>query len=398
MKTIFFQKKQKLVATFFMCFVSIFAIAQIKSNSEPWKISDKVDDLPSNARISAGLSSTGSITYDGTGVGTLGDSSSYFGFEAGKISTGSRSVFIGSRSGYSNTTGRFNTFVGSKSGFLNTTGEQNTYVGFQSGRTNTTGLFNVGLGSNTGYSNTTGKYNTAIGAQAGVLNTSGENNTFLGNGAGYASQTGWYNTLIGESSGTSLTSGQYNTFLGSNSGKSNLTGSKNVFIGYKAGYNELGSNKLYIANSDTISPLIKGDFSSKQLVFNGKVGIATTSFPSAVGGANVSSYQLFVKGGILSEEVRVRNGWADYVFQKGYKLNALEDVKMFIKTNGHLPNVPSAKQVEADGLNLGDISRIQMEKIEELTLYVIKQDELMKAQQKQIDELKNLIVEIDNKK
>jgi len=124
---------------------------------------------------------------------------------------------------------------------------------------------------------------------------------------------------------------------------------------------------------------------------SGKVGIGTTEFPTNVGSADVSDYKLFVEGGVLTEEVRVRTGWADYVFNTDYKLKSLADVEAFISENGHLPNVPSAKEVESSGLELGDISRIQQEKIEELTLYIIDQ-------QKQINELKTLVHDLIERK
>lgn len=116
----------------------------------------------------------------------------------------------------------------------------------------------------------------------------------------------------------------------------------------------------------------------------GKVAVGTDNTPPSIGGANISAYRFFVKGGILTEEVRVRTGWADYVFADDYNLKPLAEVEAFIKENKHLPNVPSANTVETQGIELGDITRIQQEKIEELTLYAIDQ-------QKQINELKTLV-------
>jgi len=122
----------------------------------------------------------------------------------------------------------------------------------------------------------------------------------------------------------------------------------------------------------------------------GKVAIGTQNTPNNVGSANTSAYKLFVKGGILTEEVRVRTGWADYVFADEYNLKPLSEVEAFIKENKHLPNVPSANTVENQGIELGNISKIQQEKIEELTLYTIDQ-------QKQIDELMRLVYELKNR-
>jgi hypothetical protein len=237
--------------------------------------------------------------------------------------------------------------------------------------------------------NTTGNFNTIVGSQTGVLNTTGENNTFMGNGAGYNNSTGSENVYLGEQTGSRNTTGGRNTYVGDKAGKYNITGSGNVLVGYGAGFRESGSNKLYIAN-DTINPLIRGDFSSKELVFNGKVGVETTSFPSSVGGENLTGYKLFVKGGILAEEVRIRTDWADYVFDDSYDLKSLSEVKRFIDLNHHLPNIPSAREVHTSGISLGKVAKAQMEKIEELTLYLIKQDELIKKLAKRIDDLEGM--------
>ena len=105
---------------------------------------------------------------------------------------------------------------------------------------------------------------------------------------------------------------------------------------------------------------------------DGRVAIGTENTPTAIGAANLNAYKLYVKGGILTEEVRVRTGWADYVFASDYTLKPLAEVEDFIAINKHLPNVPSAKQVEEEGLSLGEMAKIQQEKIEELTLYIIE--------------------------
>ena len=201
-------------------------------------------------------------------------------------------------------------------------------------------------------------YNAMIGAYSGFQTTNGDNNSFLGTGAGYRNTTGSSNVAVG--------------FV---AGYSNQTGIANVFLGNFAGFSETGSNTLYIDNSSAATPLIYGDFSSD------KVGINTKNLVNSVGGANTSAYSLYVEGGILTEELRVRTGWADYVFESDYQLPSLTEVETYIAVNGHLPNIPSAEQVAAQGIELGDMARLQQEKIEELTLYVIQQ-------QKEIEELK----------
>jgi hypothetical protein len=88
---------------------------------------------------------------------------------------------------------------------------------------------------------------------------------------------------------------------------------------------------------------------------------------------------------VCVKEVRVASGspcWPDYVFSRNYKLPSLSEVEQFITENQHLPNVPSAAEVKENGIELGEMNAILLQKVEELTLYII-------ALQKQVDELKN---------
>lgn len=80
-------------------------------------------------------------------------------------------------------------------------------------------------------------------------------------------------------------------------------------------------------------------------------------------------------GKIFAKEIEVKaNVWADYVFANDYKLKSLEEVEKHIKEKGHLPNIPSAKEVEEQGINVADMDAKLLEKIEELTLYSIEQN------------------------
>ena len=94
-----------------------------------------------------------------------------------------------------------------------------------------------------------------------------------------------------------------------------------------------------------------------------------------------SGYTLSVGGKIASEEILVdlKTAWPDYVFKSDYKLNTLEEVKTFISSNGHLPGLPAASEVQNVGIELGEMNRVLVEKIEELTLYIIQQEERIKA-------------------
>lgn len=260
----------------------------------------------------------------------------------------------------------------------------NTLLGDVSGRDLTTGASNTFIGGASGAHCTTGNNNTALGFWSG-LNLNGENNLYLGAFAGQENMTGSNNTILG-------------TYAGFDN--SNYSG--NILIGYSAGYFESASNKLYIENTDSSTPIIWGDFAQDQLKFNAKVGIGYGfgNYPTTTGSVNINNYNLFVKGGILTEEVRVslQNTWADYVFAKDYKLPTLKEVENHIITKGHLINVPSATEVKANGIELGEMAKIQQEKIEELTLYIIEQNKINEKQAKLIQSLEERLTKLETKK
>ena len=85
-------------------------------------------------------------------------------------------------------------------------------------------------------------------------------------------------------------------------------------------------------------------------------------------------YKLAVNGKIKAKEIKVETGWADYVFKEDYDLPTLEQVENHIKEKGHLINIPSAKEVEENGVQLGEMNKLLLEKIEELTLYTLQQE------------------------
>ena len=148
-------------------------------------------------------------------------------------------------------------------------GYYNTAVGIDSMTANTTGALNVALGNSALCSNTTGSSNTAIGSDALCANNIGYENVALGANTLALNTTGHDNTALGTEALGRNTSGNNNVALGYQAGAMNETGEGNVFLGYQAGLNETGSNKLYIDNSNTTSPLIYGDFSTNSLTVNG---------------------------------------------------------------------------------------------------------------------------------
>jgi chitodextrinase len=84
-----------------------------------------------------------------------------------------------------------------------------------------------------------------------------------------------------------------------------------------------------------------------------------------------SNFQLSVNGDIRAKEVVVESGWSDFVFEKDYILPTLDEVEKFIKENGHLKDIPKAADVQANGVGLAEINTLLLQKIEEMTLYII---------------------------
>ncbi len=120
----------------------------------------------------------------------------------------------------------------------------------------------------------------------------------------------------------------------------------------------------------------------------GNLGIGTTT----------PSEKLEVNGTIRTKEVKVETGWADYVFHEDYELKSLSEVSSYIEENHHLPGIPTAEEVAENGIKLGEMNAKLLEKIEELTLYLIeqnkqlqKQNEKIEKQQKEIEILKSKV-------
>jgi len=138
------------------------------------------------------------------------------------------------------------------------------------------------------------------------------------------------------------------------------------------------STPIVISNPNAYEDVpTKGDWSfpNGNLSINNNLGIGTT---------NPGTYKLAVNGKIRAKEVKVETGWADYVFKEDYDLPTLAEVERHIKEKGHLPNIPSANEVAKNGIQLGEMNKLLLEKIEELTLYTIQQ-------QKEIEKLKTKI-------
>jgi len=126
--------------------------------------------------------------------------------------------------------------------------------------------------------------------------------------------------------------------------------------------------------------------------FAGNMGIGTQ---------DTRGYKLAVSGNMIAESVKVqlRSAWPDYVFANDYKLPSLEETEKHINEKGHLPGIPSASEVKANGIDLGEMNAKLLKKIEELTLYVIKERNMNRQNQdllkKQDEKIKLLSERLD---
>lgn len=112
---------------------------------------------------------------------------------------------------------------------------------------------------------------------------------------------------------------------------------------------------------------------------------------------NRKIFQINNNGLVQAREIKVNlENWPDYVFDKEYKLMPLQEVEKFITQNKHLPNVPDAKTIESEGMNLGEMNKLLMEKIEELTLHLIEQEKtinFLKQKSENQDDLNKKLLE-----
>jgi hypothetical protein len=108
-----------------------------------------------------------------------------------------------------------------------------------------------------------------------------------------------------------------------------------------------------------------------------------------------TSYKLDVNGSIRSNEVVVNTTGADFVFQDSYKLRSLNEIERYVKENGHLPDIQSADEMKKNGLELGKINMKLLQKIEELTLYMIDFKKEMDKMKEENQKLRNKIVELE---
>lgn len=187
-------------------------------------------------------------------------------------------------------------------------------------------------------------------------------------------------------------SGQYSTTLND---MTTASASQSTAMGYRtiaASQNSVAMGKWNKGLSGVLLEIGNGTGSSTRAnaftVFsNGDIGIGTTDthgYRLAVNG------DLGIKGEIEAEEIQVFTPlWSDFVFSDDYKLMNLEDLDKYINKNNHLPGIPTNSEISKNGISLGYMNSLLLQKIEELTLYIIDQNIKIKELEEEINKFKN---------
>jgi trimeric autotransporter adhesin len=328
-------------------------------------------------------------------------------------------IFIGHESGYKNIGGKQNLFLGYKSGYENESGLRNVFIGDLSG-TKSTGSQNTFTGSSSGANTTTGSGNSFFGASSGENNYQGDWNTFIGSNAGTSNNTGNHNTYLGSQAGGLKSGGNYNTLIGSNAGSSVfINTSNNVFLGYNAGYGNMGdgnvflgtnsgsyytnvnnSNRLFISNSNTMTPLIYGHFPNNHIALNAD----SVKVRALVSGSGNAVYRNATTGLLVasSSDVRLKENISPL---KGglEKVSNLQGVNFSWKSDDKHQNKIGfiAQEVEkiipevvftneADGfkgINYAEITAVLVEAVKELKAQFTHSFSAFSSQSEKIDQL-----------
>ncbi|SDL46801.1 hypothetical protein [Siphonobacter aquaeclarae] len=355
------------------------------------------------------------------------------------VSSGSYNAILGNNAGQELTTGRFNTLLGSRAGWRLETGESNTMIGAEAGLTNrgsrnvligrlVAGYFNVVSNDNVFVGEEAALYNigsqnVAIGRQAAWYQMGGSHNVVLGNVAGRSShdpsQMNYSHVvIIGDSAGYN-NHGDANVFLGRKSGLSNNTGTNNTYLGFAAA--GVGNNAANLQNAAAIGAnsvvgisngFVLGDttntkvgigtaYPNQRLTIRGNMNFLTASnlrFDNAPF-LDINPERLALGGekgefpveitSSLRYKIASENQWADYVFAPSFRKLPLKEVATFIQQNGHLPGIPSAKEVVLSGVDAAQMDAKLLAQIEQLTLHAIEQkseNDQLKAENKALKE------------
>lgn len=142
----------------------------------------------------------------------------------------------------------------------------------------------------------------------------------------------------------------------------------------------------------TVADEVMTGTAALKLNYKNKLGNLYASGVVGIGTSDTKGYKLAVNGKIRAQEIKVESAnWPDYVFSKSYSLTTLEETEKHIKEKGHLPGIPSAADVKSNGIDLGEMNAKLLQKIEELTLYLIEKDKqiISLTKDREVDQLEN---------
>jgi hypothetical protein len=327
------------------------------------------------------------IKVNGLTVGRAGGNNSY-------------NTALGASALTANTTGIYNTAVGYQALPYNTTGESNTAVGFNSFAQLSSGSNNVAIGDWTSAYLQTGSFNTIIGSRVATSFASTMNNTLMigtYNSVSIYSPSSGNIILGGSTTDNGLAKLQVNGGINQSSVKSALlkadangtlvpavAGTDYATPGAASGWSLTGNTNAssnFLGTTDATDLVLKTNGTERvRLIAGGNVLIGKTTQANA-------TYLLDVAGKIRADKLMVNTSGADFVFDSSYRLMPLKEVANYIQKNRHLPDIVPAGQMEQNGLDVGDHAIKLLQKIEELTLYVIQQNkqiELLKQENQQL--------------
>lgn len=140
----------------------------------------------------------------------------------------------------------------------------------------------------------------------------------------------------------------------------------------------LGNGKSYFKFGDDLNGAWLSLYNNKKMIINGMVGIGTSN----------PTRPLEVNGTIRAKEIIVESGWADFVFDSSYQLRPLHEVESHIQTYRCLPDIPSEAEVKENGIGLSEMNTKLLQKVEELTLYVIQQEKELMRMKEELENMK----------
>jgi trimeric autotransporter adhesin len=344
-----------------------------------------------------------------------GSDNAFFGNDAGQSNTsGGSNAFFGKGAGADNTTATGNSFFGALAGNSNTTGANNAFFGFEAGRLSDDAFNNSFFGYEAGESNVIGLNNSFYGFTAGKLNT-GSRNSFFGSGAGQVSTGGFHNSFFGGQAGGANTTGDDNTFVGLDSGLTNTTGTGNSAFGT---YANVGANNLtnataigfrasVLANNAMVLGQING---VNGATANTNVGIGTTTpldrlhvngilrvITLGAAGSTSLCHNASSQISTCSSSLRYKTDIAP--FRSGLNLiNRLRPISFTWKDGGKRDLGLAAEEVAALEPLLvtyngkGEVEGVKYDRVAVVLLNAVKeQQEMIRQQQSQIDNLKKIV-------